>query len=533
MSALLLPVALLAAAAAPFQPSMEARVQKAAGDSLRQKGEIAASLVAYRNAVAIEPGWAEAHEALGEAHYAARAYPASAEAFGRAVEIDPGYALAWYNLGHVSRKTGALDRARTAYERYATLAPADPDGRLALADTLAGLGDGPGAAREYATYLELAGAAPERAADVARARAALASLPPPGPAAARPPAPAGAVASAAHAPAAAAPAIPAAPSTAPAVPAAPSAAVRQGVADKLALGDRLAAGGDHRGALFAYQDAVYLDPRNVGARVRLGRAYAALRYPEQAMEQYAQAVAVDPNDAEARRAMEEARKVSPAAAVAPVPAPAARAVVVPAPASASPAPVAAVAAAGTTAAGAGGTGAAVTSSSLPRVYRLPEGQAAGGPMQAPQPVGPDSEPTLVVTASPEAPPVEAAPQGPSARDRYKAAVGLMASREYAQAIAELDEAIRQDPGMGVAFAARASARFGLGKYREAADDYRTALDRAPQLATPLYGLGECHRILGEPAAASDYYARYAQSGAADVREDLRDVARNRAAELGR
>ena len=36
------------------------------------------------------------------------------------------------------------------------------------------------------------------------------------------------------------------------------------------------------GALFAYQDAVYLDPSSVAARVRLGRASLSLRYPAQA-----------------------------------------------------------------------------------------------------------------------------------------------------------------------------------------------------------------------------------------------------------
>jgi tetratricopeptide (TPR) repeat protein len=511
----LLPVVLLAAAAASFTPSMEARVQKAAGDSLRQRGEIAASLVAYRNAVAIEPRYAEAYEAMGEAQFAARSYAASAESFSRAVEIDPDYALAWYNLGHVSRKTGALERARTAYERYAALAPTDPDGTLALADTLRGLGDGPGAAREYAAFLDLAGGAPDRAADAARAREALASLPPPGP---RGPA---APAAAAAAPASVAPAPPssAAPASAPA---------SQGVADKLALGDRLAASGDHRGALFAYQDAVYLEPRNVGARVKLGRAYASLRYPEQAMQQYAQAASIDPNDPEAKRAMEEVRRVSTAAAATPPQAP--RTAYAPAAASPAPAAVTVVTATGTTAAVAA---APVASSSLPRIYRLPEGQSAGGPLQAPQPVGPDSEPTVVVTAAPEAPAVEAVPAGPTARDRYKSALGLMASREFAKAVVELDDAIRQDPGLAVAYAARASARFGLGKYREAAEDYRAALGLAPQLATPLYGLGECHRILGEPTAAADYYAQYAQSAAADVREDLREVARKRSAELVR
>jgi tetratricopeptide (TPR) repeat protein len=521
MSPLLLPLALLAAAAAPFVPPMEARVQKAAGDALRQRGENAAALVAYRNAVAIEPRYAEAHEAMGEAQYAARAYAASAESFARAVEIDPDYALAWYNLGHVSRKSGALERARTAYERYVALAPSDPDGRLALADTLRGLGDGAGAAREYGAFVEMAAAAPDRAADVARAREALAALPPPAPAVARSAPPPGAGAVAAAVPVAAAP-----PASSTASAQASAAAANPAMADKIALGDRLVASGDHRGALFAYQDAVYLDSRNAGARVKLGRAYASLRYPEQAKQQYAQALAIDPENAEARRAMEEARSMPSAASASPQ--------VVRTSASA---PATDLRPAGATLAvgGAVAVGAAaapVTTSSLPRVYRLPEAQSAGGPMQAPRPVGPDSEPTAVATPQ-DAPPPQPVPQGPSAKERYKAALALMASREYAKAISELDEAIAQDPNLAVAYAARASARFGLGKYRESADDYRAALGLAPQMGTPLYGLGECHRILGEPSAAADYYAQYAQSPASDVRDDLREVARKRATELGR
>ncbi|HSN93229.1 MAG TPA: tetratricopeptide repeat protein, partial [Anaeromyxobacteraceae bacterium] len=297
------------------------------------------------------------------------------------------------------------------------------------------------------------------------------------------------------------------------------------LADKLALGDRLTASGDHRGALFAYQDAVYLDPRNAAARVKLGRAYAALRYRDQAMQQYAQALAIDPDSAEAKRAMEEAKSTPAPPSAAPqaprtaaakdlrqAPAEVAAAPVAPAPAAAAPAPV--------------------TAASLPRVYRLPEAQPTQGPVQAPGAVGPESEPAAVARPQ-DAPPAQPAGAGPTARERYKAAVALMASREYTKAIAELDAAIAQDPNLGVAYAARASARFGLGKYRESAEDYRAALGLAPQLGTPLYGLGECHRILGEPAAAADYYAQYAQSTAPDVREDLRELARKRAAELGR
>jgi hypothetical protein len=52
------------------------------------------------------------------------------------------------------------------------------------------------------------------------------------------------------------------------------------------------------------------------------------------------------------------------------------------------------------------------------------------------------------------------------------------------------------------------------------------------MATPLYGLAECHRILGEPGAA-ELYDRYARSSAPDVREELRTLAAKRAQELSR
>ena len=82
----------------------------------------------------------------------------------------------------------------------------------------------------------------------------------------------------------------------------------RGAIDKLALGDKLQASADYRGALFAFQDAVYLDPRHAVARVKLGRAYWILRYVGQADEQWDQATQLAPNDPSIARMIEEARK---------------------------------------------------------------------------------------------------------------------------------------------------------------------------------------------------------------------------------
>jgi tetratricopeptide (TPR) repeat protein len=521
MRALALVIALAAAPAIGALAPPDARAHKELGDAARRDGDAARALASYRAAVLADPRFAEAYEAMGEVQYAAREYGPAMDSFTRALEIDPGFAVAWYNLGHVSRKTGALERARTAYERYVALAPGDPDGHLALAETLRGLGDEAGAAREYRVLVELARGNGARAGDPAPPVVLAAAQAQPG-APASPPA--------AAPPASAAPAAASRSSPAPQAAPAPGS-----VQEKLVLGDRLFAAGDHRGALFAYQDAVYLDPKSAAARVKLGRAYAALRYPEQAAQQFAQALAIDPENADAKRAIEEAknpparptpRAVGPAA---PAPTKAAPVIVRTAPTGGpveAPAPAPATAPAAVPAPAPGAT--AGSAATPPRIYRIPEA-TPDQPVEAPRPVGPETEPAVDVAAAQAA---QQPPQGLTAAQRYRAALVLLSKREYAVAVSELNDAIAQDPRLAVAYAARGSAQFGLARYREAADDYKAALGLAPELATPLYGLGESYRLLGDGAMAAEYYARYAESGASDVREDLRATAKRRAAELG-
>jgi tetratricopeptide (TPR) repeat protein len=123
------------------------------------------------------------------------------------------------------------------------------------------------------------------------------------------------------------------------------------------------------------------------------------------------------------------------------------------------------------------------------------------------------------------------PGGPTAAQRYRTGLELMANRDFEKAIAELTQAIVIDPRLAVAYAARASAKFGVGRYRESADDYHASLAIDPNLGTPLYGLAECYRVLGEGKRAAEMYQRYADSKAPEVREDLRAIAAKRAQEL--
>lgn len=354
------------------------------------------------------------------------------------------------------------------------------------------------------------------------------------PAAARAPEPIGSAAPGAAAPAARSP------SPAPVVP-------TQALVEKLGQGDRLLLAGDYRNALFAYQDAVYMQPRYAPGRVKLGRAYLALRYPAQAIAQAEAALAADPENADAKKLLEEAKNPPARASVG----------------SQTPAPQPEAALQ------AGGAAAVAPSTSgrpaSPRVFRFTPEPDATPPMTAPPPAAtppaaaerivtiapaPSSgaadpqqaaapafegriaaEPLPAATASDAASGAAPAPSPATAAQHYRAALVQLQNREWAKAVSELSSAILADPKLAVAHAARGSAYFGLGKYREAAEDYRGALLLDPKLATPAYGLAECYRVLGDAKHAVEMYERYARSRAADVREDLRTIAAKRAQEL--
>ena len=282
-------------------------------------------------------------------------------------------------------------------------------------------------------------------------------------------------------------------------PARASVVPTQALVEKLGQGDRMFLAGDYRSALFAYQDAVYLQPRYAPARVRLGRAYLALRYPAQAIEQAEAALAEDPDSAEARKLLDEARAARPRPS---------------APAAAQTAPA--------------WTG--------PRVYRLtpePDPHAAASIAEVSPTQTATSTPLPTTASSPTAPPSATAspPTATAGAEHYRAAIGFLKARDWVRADAALSDAILADPKLAVAYSARGSARFALGKYREAAEDYRNAMELDPRLATPVYGLAECFRALGDGRKAAEMYARYAASSAPDVRADLRAAAEKRAHEL--
>src|SRR5712664_4983843 len=111
-----------------------------------------------------------------------------------------------------------------------------------------------------------------------------------------------------------------------------------------------------------------------------------------------------------------------------------------------------------------------------------------------------------------------------ARERYTAAVKMINDRKYAESLPILDEALQKKPGYGVALVARGSAHMGLLQYDAAAADYTAARAADPSLASPLFGLAEAYRALGQPSRAAHFYKEYAASSAPDVQPQLKDYA---------
>jgi tetratricopeptide (TPR) repeat protein len=118
-----------------------------------------------------------------------------------------------------------------------------------------------------------------------------------------------------------------------------------------------------------------------------------------------------------------------------------------------------------------------------------------------------------------------------ARRAYEQGVQRIGGRDYGGALTSLTQAIQLEPMLAVAYTARGSANIGLRRYAEAAADYQYALELEPGAASPLYGLAESYRALGRNAEARGLYERYAASSATDVRSQLQEESRQKAAKL--
>jgi tetratricopeptide (TPR) repeat protein len=219
---------------------------------------------------------ARSRKLAGDQRRAAGDAAGALEAYRGALQADGGYADAHYGLAEAYRGLGDRGAAIASFERFIALAQERPDEARRVTQ-----------ASEAVSQL--------RAEEIAARSAAPGFAPAP-------------PSLAPDATVVIAPAPVAMPAAAPSI--APRAAAvdpRPAARAKLRLGDSFAAVGDTRLALFAYQDAVNLDPRSAEARMRLAGLYARIDRLEQAVDQWSFALALDPSLEEARRNIASAR----------------------------------------------------------------------------------------------------------------------------------------------------------------------------------------------------------------------------------
>jgi predicted O-linked N-acetylglucosamine transferase (SPINDLY family) len=87
------------------------------GNALREHGRLNQAIDAYRQAVALNADYAEAHNNLGNALREDRQPEAALRSCAQAIELRPGYAEAYNNLGNALKDSGELESAARSYDK--------------------------------------------------------------------------------------------------------------------------------------------------------------------------------------------------------------------------------------------------------------------------------------------------------------------------------------------------------------------------------------------------------------------------------
>jgi len=130
------------------------------GVLLQQRGDVAGAFAAYTQAVALQPGCAEAHNNLGILLQGAGRHDDAMAAYGRAVALRPDFAEAHVNAGIALQEEGHPAEARAAIERALAANPAHAHAWYLMSDLKTFTPGDPDVAR-----LEALQDAPERPAE--------------------------------------------------------------------------------------------------------------------------------------------------------------------------------------------------------------------------------------------------------------------------------------------------------------------------------------------------------------------------------
>lgn len=105
--------------------TLVAEFEKALGNALFSRDDIAGSVDAYRRSVEARPDDEETWNNLGFAYFTAGENDLSIECFRKSVEVQPDYKHAWYNLAYTYQAVDRLEEAIEAYDRTLECDPTD------------------------------------------------------------------------------------------------------------------------------------------------------------------------------------------------------------------------------------------------------------------------------------------------------------------------------------------------------------------------------------------------------------------------
>jgi tetratricopeptide (TPR) repeat protein/2-polyprenyl-3-methyl-5-hydroxy-6-metoxy-1,4-benzoquinol methylase len=93
------------------------------GNVLKEQGKLDDAVAHYHRALALKPGFAEAHNNLGNALKKQGKLDEAAAQYERALALKPDYVVARYNLGNTYRDQGQLDNATAHYRQALVVNP--------------------------------------------------------------------------------------------------------------------------------------------------------------------------------------------------------------------------------------------------------------------------------------------------------------------------------------------------------------------------------------------------------------------------
>ncbi|SDH72572.1 Predicted O-linked N-acetylglucosamine transferase, SPINDLY family [Paraburkholderia steynii] len=106
------------------------------GNALREHGQLKHAIDGYREAVTLNPGYAEAHNNLGNALREDRQPDLAMRSCAQAIELRPGYAEAYNNLGNALKDLGEMESAVKAYGKAISFRPDYADAHNNLGNVL-------------------------------------------------------------------------------------------------------------------------------------------------------------------------------------------------------------------------------------------------------------------------------------------------------------------------------------------------------------------------------------------------------------